>query len=298
MRGLGPANIAGWGAGAFSLFVVLGWYTQSSTMWLLALVAGVFAGGYWVWDQWHSHRHGSALKKFALQNGWSYSPGGHGLTAGLSGFPFDVGTNRRAEDVLQGVFSGRRCVTFTYRFEYRSNDDAPVTQIFTITSAEVAIDMRRIDIVPESFGTRMLGGIAGTDIDLESAQFNREWRLLCDDKRYAVDVIDPRMMEMLLRPESLGRAIHIERRQVVTWSPGRASLDDLSRRLTAVCGIAARVPNHVLRTGQDAQRAQEAREANAPSWANTGGILNSGRYTGIGVDSDGDGVEDWKDRTR
>jgi len=292
MRRLSPANLAGWGAGAFSFLVLAAWFTMSSTLWVAAFVVGVFAGGYWVWDQWLGHRHGSELRKFAAAHGWSYSPGGQGLTAGLSGFPFDEGTNRRAEDVLRGVFSGRRCTTYTLRFEYRSRDDAPVQQIFTVTSAEIDIDMRRIDIVPESFGTRMLGGIAGTDINLESAQFNREWRLICDDKRYAVDVIDPRMMEMLLRPESLGRAIHIEGRQVVTWTPGRASLDDLSRRLSAVCGIAARVPNHVLRTGQDAQRAQEARDANAPHWAREGGVLNSRSWTGIPVDRDGDGVDD------
>lgn len=292
MHRFGATNLAGWAGGVITILVFLAWRTTSSWIWLAALLAGLFAAGYWVWDQWSGHRHGSEMRQFALKHGWTYTPAGHGLTAGLNGFPFDVGTNRRAEDVLRGTYSGRRCATFTYRFEYRSNNDAPVQQIFTVTSAEIDIDMRRLDIIPESFGSRFIGGLTGGDIDLESAQFNREWRVVCADRRYAVDVIDPRMMELLLRPESLGRAIHIEGRHVVTWSPGRASLDDLSRRLAVVCGIAARVPNHVLRTGQEAQREQEAREANAPHWAREGGVLNSRSYTGIPVDMDGDGVDD------
>jgi len=51
----------------------------------------------------------------------------------------------------------------------------------------------------EGLGDKLLGGLGFDDIDFESEEFSRRYWVKCEDKRYAYDVIHPRMMEFLLR---------------------------------------------------------------------------------------------------
>lgn len=50
----------------------------------------------------------------------------------------------------------------------------------------------------EGFGDKILGGLGFDDIDFESEAFSRRFWVKCDNKRYAYDVIHPRMMEFLM----------------------------------------------------------------------------------------------------
>jgi len=50
----------------------------------------------------------------------------------------------------------------------------------------------------EGLGDKILGGLGFDDIDFESEAFSRRFWVKSEDKRYAYDVIHPRMMEFLL----------------------------------------------------------------------------------------------------
>jgi hypothetical protein len=110
------------------------------------------------------------------------------------------------------------------------------------------------------------------------------------------------MMQVLLRGRQQGVAVRIDGERVIAWSAGLADVQGLARRMDLVVGVAKAIPAHVVRKYAELEaqrRADEAaREANAPTWATTPGALNSGHYTGIGVDADGDGIEDWEQRSR
>ena len=264
----------------------------------IVLVAGVIAAGYFLFEKARAHRHSQAVREFAARHGWEYSGGVPGITTRLTGFPLGVGVNKRVEDGIAGTYGGFECSHFTYRFEYSFGDDKAVDQVFTMTVVTLYVPLDRLDLVPEDGASRVMGAIAGADIDLESAEFNRLWRLISADKRFAVDVVDPRMMQHLLRHRLPGVAVRIDQNYVIAWSAGVAQLDELAPRLNLVTGIASRIPAHVLRrfTELDRERREEdaARWAAAPTWATQPGVLNSRSDTGIGVSDD----EERDDRRR
>ena len=304
MQRFSRRNVLGWIAGAAALVVSFGLQLGIFNWVMGAVIAGaaLVLGAYWLFHLIEQGRHARRLREFAQTHGWVYSESGGVIAAGLKGFPFGEGTEREAEDLIQGTYSGIACAEYTYSFEHHVAGERTAPQVFTVTQARLDVPFPRLDLIREDAGSRVVGAITGSDIDLESAEFNRTWRVVCSDRRYAVDVVDPRMMELLLRLGRPGVAVRIDGDRVIAWSAGRAHTGELSRRLDLVAGVARRIPAHVVRTYTDAEtqrRAeQDKREANAPTWAKIPGVLNSRRYTGIGVDADGDGVEDWEQRSR
>lgn len=305
-RGLSLRNAAGWISGAAGVLVFVWWWFGDALpqLWVLALIAAVIGGALWAWDALLAHRHSREVREFALTHGWEYTQRSYGYGRRFNGHPFGVGTKQRQEDIITGTFAGLRCATFTHRYEFRTSrdDSASVKQAFQITLAELDMTLPRLDLVPESFGTRAWQLVGGGDIDLESAAFNRAWHVVCSDRRYAVNVLEPRMMERLMQPDALGYAIRIDAGAVFIWQPDPQGIADLSRRLSVVTSIAKRIPPHVARPHEEAERQrraeQAAREAAAPTWANTPGVLNSRRYTGIGSDDEGEGIDNTRRGTR
>lgn len=305
MQRFSRRNLLGWLAGGAALIVsfvfqagIFEW-----EVWAIGGVALLIVLAYWFYRGLEQSRHARRLRQFASNSGLEYAETDGALLIGLSaGFPFGTGTARTVEDVVSGTFSGLPVASYTYSFEQQVAGEHAGEQIFTVTQVALAVPFPRIDLVPEDMGTRVLSQFGLPDIDLESAEFNRTWRVLCKDRRYAIDVVDPRMMLALMSGRQQGVAVRIDGTRVIAWSAGVASVSDLARRMSLVAAVARAIPAHVVRTYTelDAQRrAGEAeREANAPGWATTPGVLNSRSYTGIGVDSDGDGVDDWKQGTR
>jgi hypothetical protein len=297
-------NVLGWIAGAASLVVALG--VQAGIfewrVWAVIGAAALVVVAYFLFRIREQSRHARRLREFAEQHGWTYRPDGNELLIGLTGFPFGTGTSRAAMDVVEGTYSGVSVSSYTYSFDQKVAGEYAGEQVFTVTQAQLPARLPRLDLVPEDMGTRVLSQFGLADIDLESAEFNRTWRVLCADKRFAIDVVDPRMMLALMRNRQQGVAVRLDGDKVIAWSAGVAQVRDMARRMDLVASVSKGVPAHVVRkyAELDAQRRAEeaAREANAPGWAKAGGVLNSGRYTGIGVDADGDGVDDWEQRNR
>ena len=297
-------NVLGWIAGAAALVVSVGFQAGifEWQVWAVIGVAALVVLAYFVFRLLEQTRHAKRLRAFAEQTGWAYRPEGGELLIGLKGFPFGTGTGRVALDVVQGTYSEVNVASYTYSFDQQVAGEYAGEQVFTVTQALLPTKLPRLDLVPEDIGTRVLSQFGLADIDLESAEFNRTWRVLSDDKRYAIDVVDPRMMLALMRNRQPGVAVRIDGDKVIAWSAGVAPVRELARRTDLVASVSKAIPAHVVRKYaelEEQRRADEAaREANAPTWATTGGVLNSGTYTGIGVDGDGDGVQDWDERNR
>lgn len=268
---------------------------------LIGIVAGVAGGAFLIWQSFRADAHRRQFERFAAEHGWRYQPGGTSFSSRFTGFPFQTGVDRRQSDILTGTYDGLTCSTFTHEFVTKNNrDSSGIHEEYQVTLAELPVRLPRLDLLPETIGNRLAQALGGVDVEMESHDFNSKWRVKCDDRKYAMDVVDPRMMERLLQFDMLGYAIRIEGGAVMMWHSGRLGTEDLSRRLDAVVAIAHRIPEHVLRRFREAGygvlqgEPDTGQGLHGPSWATQGGVLNSRRYTGIGTDADGDGVEDWK----
>lgn len=263
-----------------------------SLWWLIA--AGGIAVALWIIDAVRAHRHRGEYAEFALAHGWDFSRRSFDYNQRFATAPFGVGSSCFQSDVLRGTLNGLDCATFTHSYE--TGDDAGDKRkyVFQVTLVELPVNLPRLELIPESLIQRVAKTVGAMDIDFESADFNRTWRVRATDRKYAHDVLDPRMLERLIQPDAVGAMIRIEGGAVMTWQAGRAGLDGLAVRLGVLAAIARRIPDHVLREyterglalrqGKYVSDAANQRPLVGPDWATTPGVLTSGRYTGIGVE--------------
>lgn len=291
----GLAGVVGYAALHFNWVLLVGW-------WPTLIVVGLVAASvwYWVWDLTAASRHANAMAKFARVNGWQFEVGTREYRRVLKSFPFGHGMQPRDVHCIRGTFNGRRCSTFTHEYETGANNDEnkrKYTERWQITAVELDFPLQTIDILPDDMLAKSAKFFGGQDIDFESADFNAKWRVVGRNLKYAHDIVHPRMMERLLRPDADGLAIRIEGPYVLCWQWNRQGPAGLARRLGVLTSIAKLIPDFVLREFEYEYKklaeARRQREENAPDWATTPYALTSGKYTGIGAEDyaeeEGDG---------
>ncbi len=291
--------------------LAFGFGLNSSALTLVGLLAAVAAGVWAVFQVVQRRRHREALAQFAVSHGWDYVPRTTTYSGRFSGPPFSTGVRRRQEDVLRGNFGGADCATYTHVYETErdgrstsgaifgtavfgdaslgssmltSGTRSSSTEAFQVTLVELPVRLPRIDFVPEGLGTRTAKLFGGSDVDVESHAFNRRWRVVAQDPRYAHSLLDPRMIDRLVQEDAQGVALRLEGGALMMWSPGRRGVDDLARRLSLLTSVARRIPAHVVREYLEAGMGRgEDRPIppTAPRWATTPGALTSGQWTGI-----------------
>jgi hypothetical protein len=260
--------------------------SQHAVLRWVAIGAGAVIVSLWLWDGFSEERQQSAMAKFARATGWDFAFQTMDYTRWFRGYPFDQGREPRDLTAVQGTYSGRRCASFTHEVVTSIQGENKQTECWQITLVELPYPLSVVEITPEDGAAKAEIAIGGQDIKFESQAFNDAWRVRAGNLKYAHDVIHPRMMERLLKPDAAGIAIRIEGRAVLSWQAGRRGPEDLARRLGVLTSVAKLIPDFVLREFEyEWKRLEEEarkREENAPGWAKTPGALTSGRYTELG----------------
>lgn len=265
----------------FDLLVVFG-IGPLAVLGVIALAAGFW----WVVELYWEGNHRENLKAFANLHGWEYLEWTSEYRSRFRSFPFNQGTYRQDLDVLRGTFHGRQCVSYTRQFDLGS-DDTNAVMSYNITIVELPVALPTVDIVPEGAFDRLAKRLGGRDIDFESAEFNRSWRVKSHDARYAHALLHPRMLHRLNSDDARGNAIRFEERAVMMWTAERQGTDTLARRLGVLTALAKLVPPHLEReyreleleqekAAEELLEAQRVAELNAPLWARTPGALTGG----------------------
>jgi hypothetical protein len=118
-----------------------------------------------------------------------------------------AGHNRRAYNVLHG--SRQHCSVKAFDYVYHTTETSTDAQGNTTTRevshylSAVVYDagavFHPLFIRPENFFDKIAAAFGFDDIDFESAEFSRKFYVKSSDKKFAYDVIHPRMMEFLLQ---------------------------------------------------------------------------------------------------
>jgi hypothetical protein len=81
------------------------------------------------------------------------------------------------------------------------------------------------------------------DVELESEDFNRRFRVKAHNPKFAYDVLSPRTMEALLaRPPLHLRLLDLD---AVCWENGKLQSADLPVRLSTLQALVAGIPSFV-----------------------------------------------------
>lgn len=189
-----------------------------------------------------SAKRRTALTQFAQANGFLFFPetfrvdgwlgsdplpGEFDWYGGLQGFhPFGQGHSRKIVNPMIGQRDGYHWVLFDYSYTTGSGKSQS-THSYGVALAFVPYSFPRISIGPENFFTRLGNSIGFSDIQFESEQFNREYRVTCDDRKRAYDIVHPQMIEFFLATER--RTWQIAGSQFVFAETGSYSTPEMLR---------------------------------------------------------------------
>jgi hypothetical protein len=187
-----------------------------------------------------------AMATYAAGRGWRFEAEQPLLVDRFGGPPFGLGFGRRAYNVLYGSHEGRDLVSFDYEYKTQtSNGKQTTTQVhrFSVLGLSMGIFMPPLRVDPESFLDRFVGRLTGSDIDLESEEFNRAFTVSCPDRRFASDVLHPQMMEFLLAHRQVGW--RFEQDSMLMVAQGQRTPAQIDATIQVMDGITDRVPEFV-----------------------------------------------------
>lgn len=222
---------------------------QSSTVLILvlAIVVGV---GLAYFNYYRAKKRREMFAGLAAQYGWSYVQANNSLASQWAGTPFRTGDNWRVKNVLSGPYNGHQMVAFDYSYQTHTTNGKgqrrTTTHNFGVVVLQLPGALPHLEVTHEGiFGGAVANALGFRDIQFESEQFNRAFRVKADDERFGHAVVTPRMMEMLLARGEIGW--RFEGNSLVGWDSGAHNPNEVLNRLGLLEQVALNVPPYVWR---------------------------------------------------
>jgi len=197
---------------------------------IIGVIALVAVGAYlgWLWEK----KRREALRKMAGALGLSFCGGDvHNLPWKLGHIhTFNRGHSQEAKNVVHGTYRGREIFAFDFKYTttHTSTDSKGrtttrnVNHRFSACVHPVECRFPGLAIRPEGIFDKVADFFGFDDIDFESDEFSRKFRVTSEDRKFAYDICHARMMEWLLtsrrwKIEMVGGyfVVHNDRR----WKP-------------------------------------------------------------------------------
>ena len=118
---------------------------------------------------------------------------------------FGAGHSRKAYNTMHGRLDGCDTVVTDYRYTTGSGKNSH-TYHRTYCLLYTGKSFHNLQVRPENFMDKIAGWVGFDDIDFEYKEFNDAFYVRCNDKKFAYDIIHPKMMEYLLKC----RGLHFE----------------------------------------------------------------------------------------
>ena len=191
------------------------------------------------------------IAALAAQRGWTYAERDDRWCDAFEDAPFGLGHNRKATNVLTGEHDGRPFVSFDYvYYTTETSTDSKghtthreVSHPYGVAGLDMGAAFPALEVTPEGMFGRLVGRLTNTDIELESEDFNRAFTVNCPDRKFASDILHPRMMELLLHyPDS---AFRFDRRWILDAETGHVGLEEIEPRLQRIDSIVDQIPEFV-----------------------------------------------------
>lgn len=186
------------------------------------------------------------LAEVAQQLGLTYYPGSCELHERYHYFElFQRGGSRRSYDLIAGRRNGIEVMLFDFSYVTGSGKNrtthrrtACISELLTERSLPYVI------IRPESFLDKLASAIGFNDIDFESVEFSKEFFVKGEDRRFAYDLVHPRMMEYLLAVGSV--CVEVANTAMLVHCDTRLSPAEWTGLLKKAEGFLNQIPERLL----------------------------------------------------
>jgi hypothetical protein len=187
------------------------------------------------------------LVQWASANKWQFAPADNSWTVRWNGPPFNEGDHRECRNAITGTWKTQPFVSFDYSYETHSSNGnggrTTTVHRYTVAALSLPTDLPRLQVTPESLFSRVGHAFGMADIDLESEDFNRAFRVTCTDPKFASDALPPRTMQLLLSRSHV--SWRIEAADLVCWWSGEQTAVAVTEALSTMCDVIAGIPSFV-----------------------------------------------------
>ncbi|MUM19147.1 hypothetical protein FZI91_07550 [Mycobacterium sp. CBMA271] len=184
------------------------------------------------------------LAEHAASQGWHFVPDDDGVlsqvgyTNSLIAVPFPGACN-----VVRGRHNGAPFVAFEAysKAERVAAEEANEVKRMAVVALGAPGSVPWLQVYPENVLTKALN-----DITFESADFNRRFRVVAQDVRFAYDVLSPQNMERMLKdPRYAEVPFRFDGPWLWTWQSGDLNAGLIAERLQFLSDTLASVPSFV-----------------------------------------------------
>ena len=204
------------------------------------------------------------LKAAVAARGFGYIAEDPSRTRYFTGSPFGFAFSSRARDIVWGKVGGRPFETFAYTDQGGSTQygkttvqftwgplarlDAPqnAERVFQVTWVPLPAPLVKMRFEPDSAAWRALSSLGASDIDVESVEFNRLWKVACADSRVGHAFLTPRMIQRFLQPDLRGKVVSLEGAALWMAAPEGSDLSDIDDVVAQLYSIADLIPRFLF----------------------------------------------------
>lgn len=190
------------------------------------------------------HQRDKVIQAWCARTGWTYVGNDPSLIERWHGEPFNAGYYRRVSELVTARFAGLQAISFSYRYTTGGGKNSS-THVFHVVALPLPAYLPTLEITPEGVGAKLAKAFGGQDIQFESEDFNRAWRVEAWDVKFAHDVVHPRLMARLMRSDAQGVSLRIEGTDILSWISGSQQLDSIAGRLQLLGAVVDAVPRYV-----------------------------------------------------
>jgi hypothetical protein len=169
---------------------------------VLLLVVGCAFAGYASFKYRLRQARIAAVRSLALRIGFSFTIDDVDHVTSMPFALFAKGDGRKADLVCSGVHNGRPLRLFDFVYWEESSDGkgrrSRSSYRFTCAILQIPAACPGLAITHEDFLTRLGSHIGFHDVELEYDEFNRRFRVKCDDRKFAFTLLDGEMMQWLV----------------------------------------------------------------------------------------------------
>ena len=214
---------------------------------LIFLLVAVLIGVGIYFNYKREQKRKALLAQWAAANKWTLYDEDDQWCSRWQGNPFGEGDHRRARNVLTGTWKGKPFVSFDYSYETHSSNGkggtTTQTHRYAVTAVTLPAYLPRLQVTPETLLTRFGNAVGLADIELESEDFNRAFRVHANDPKFASDVLTARTMQLLLsRPHLSWR---IEGTDILCWQAGEQEPVAVNAAVATMLDVVAGIPSFV-----------------------------------------------------
>jgi hypothetical protein len=153
------------------------------------------------------------------------------------------GSNRYAYNILSGSYQGHDLILFDYHYKTGSGKSTQHHYI-SFFILHLTASFPELVIGPEGVFSKIAQAIGYDDIDFESHEFSRKFCVRSQDKKFAYDVCNARMIEYLLSNSDL--SIEIEDNTLAISFGSRLAPEDIEANLNRLITVRSRMPEYLF----------------------------------------------------